>query len=485
MSSRSLLKTLSRDGLVDRCLLLEQLLSQHNVSVPPADAQTHNCNNTSNNKKQKKKRPFDFSKYGRRKIALKVAYLGERYHGLAMQSSTNETVEAHLLTALLKTKLIEKDFASAEYSRSGRTDKGVSAFGQVVSLYVRSAFPPSTVFTTAPTTVSTTATTEDNHSGNNSAKKAKVITELNYVKMLNGVLPTDIRVLDWAPVDDDFNARFSCTARHYKYFFFSENMDIKAMETACSYIVGEHDFSNFCKIDVSNGMTLFRRTIYDAFVRPYKPTNASLPLYEFNVRGRGFLWHQVRCLMAVLELVGKGREDPEIFRDLVDMEAFPCKPVYTMASERPLVLYNCEYDTLHWTGQTATDIETIENTWMRSWKENTTTNALHDLFMDILSDVSVSDHSGKVWKDVRSSLPSTMEEREKRKYKPMRSRPVGESFSQRLRRYEQKMKEKEQEEENNQTTTTTTWEFLRRLRKLRQRWPGRRRTRPLRSILVS
>ena len=30
-----------------------------------------------------------------------------------------------------------------------------------------------------------------------------------------------------------------------------------------------------------------------------------------NVLGRGFLWHQVRCVVAVLIMVGKGQEEPE------------------------------------------------------------------------------------------------------------------------------------------------------------------------------
>lgn len=46
-------------------------------------------------------------------------------------------VQFFLFEALLKTKLIE-DRPSSNYSRCGRTDKGVSAFGQVITLDVRS-----------------------------------------------------------------------------------------------------------------------------------------------------------------------------------------------------------------------------------------------------------------------------------------------------------------------------------------------------------
>jgi tRNA pseudouridine38/39 synthase len=89
------------------------------------------------NKKQKVQRAIDWSKYSKRHIALKVAYIGWNYHGLAVQQDTEETVEGHLIRALLKTHMIE-DIKSANFNRSGRTDKGVSAFGQVISLHIRS-----------------------------------------------------------------------------------------------------------------------------------------------------------------------------------------------------------------------------------------------------------------------------------------------------------------------------------------------------------
>jgi len=44
-------------------------------------------------KPPKPDKPFDFSRYAIRKIALKVAYLGWPYYGLASQDHTDETVE--------------------------------------------------------------------------------------------------------------------------------------------------------------------------------------------------------------------------------------------------------------------------------------------------------------------------------------------------------------------------------------------------------
>lgn len=78
----------------------------------------------------KAKRAFDFSAHGRRHVALKIAYLGWGYQGFASQENTNNTIEEKLFEALTKTRLIESRQTS-NYHRCGRTDKGVSAFGQV------------------------------------------------------------------------------------------------------------------------------------------------------------------------------------------------------------------------------------------------------------------------------------------------------------------------------------------------------------------
>lgn len=85
-------------------------------------------------------------------------YLGHNYHGLASQVSAPDTIEvtlllstcwqqllfsprtrlqAFLFDALIKRCLIESREKSS-YSRCGRTDKGVSAFSQIIALRLRS-----------------------------------------------------------------------------------------------------------------------------------------------------------------------------------------------------------------------------------------------------------------------------------------------------------------------------------------------------------
>ena len=49
-----------------------------------------------------------YFRYNTRHVALKIAYLGQDYHGFAVQEDTDKTIEHVLFDALIKTRLIEK-----------------------------------------------------------------------------------------------------------------------------------------------------------------------------------------------------------------------------------------------------------------------------------------------------------------------------------------------------------------------------------------
>nr|CAD2189803.1 unnamed protein product [Meloidogyne enterolobii] len=131
-----------------------------------------------------KQRPFDFSRYPKRRIAIMFLYLGWEYDGLVKQENTLKTVEQTLFNALVRTKLIESE-ENCEWTRC-----------DVSSEYCfwseRSSEPE---------------------------QRVKSTQELPYVKMLNGVLPKSVRVIAFAPVDKDFSARFDCIERVYTYIF--------------------------------------------------------------------------------------------------------------------------------------------------------------------------------------------------------------------------------------------------------------------------
>ncbi|NWH68432.1 PUS3 synthase, partial [Geococcyx californianus] len=286
--------------------------------------------------KKGQQRPFDFSAYGRRHVALKIAYLGWGYQGFASQENTSNTIEEKLFEALKKTRLVDNRQTS-NYHRCGRTDKGVSAFGQVISLDLRSNLSEGKKL--------------NGHEGTSEGKSES--EELRYTHILNRVLPPDIRVLAWAPVEPDFSARFSCLKRTYRYFFPCADMDVALMHAAAQRYVGTHDFRNLCKMDVANGVVNFQRTILSAsvtWVEAGGETGLQDPfrLCQFEVTGQAFLYHQVRCMMAILFLIGQRMESPEIINELLDVEKNPQKPQYSMAVEFPLVLHDCEFENLQW-----------------------------------------------------------------------------------------------------------------------------------------
>lgn len=315
--------------------------------------------------KKKRRKEFDMSRYGQRLVALRIAYQGWRYHGFAAQSNNSNTVEQHIFNSLITTHLI-KSRDTCEYSRSGRTDVGVSATGQIIGVRLRSIVAP----------------------------PSKGSMELDYLRVINARLPDGISVLAWAPVPDGtssipqlydgdpphirqhwkavadgtvqsgevrrpglaFSARFDAISRSYKYFFVKGVMNLDAMCKAVTFFEGNHDFRNFCRID--ENVTNFERLMYDVQIRRANDDSVvclgeeeadEYAMYYIFVRGQAFLWHQIRCMAAVLFDIGLQREHPSLVqRMLADAKTGMAqfgkgRPHYRMASATPLVLSECAY----------------------------------------------------------------------------------------------------------------------------------------------
>eukprot|EP00659_Diplonema_papillatum_P015844 gene15844-24212_t len=276
-------------------------------------------------KGKKEGRTFDMTRYRRKHVALRFSYIGTAYQGLALQDHTTETVEGRLFEALRRVRLIAEDEKVPEgFSRCGRTDKGVSALGQVCAMRLRSA-----------------QNLQDEAAMEDTPEK-----ELDYVGILNRVLPGDIRVSGWAFVEDNFSARFSCSGRVYKYFFFKGAKDIAAMRQAAAQLVGEHDFRNFAKLDVVH-VSNFVRRIFDVTIAP-AAEDLSSAVWVITVVGSAFLYHQVRCMVSVLFDVGDGLESPALVPTLLDIGKTPSRPSYTMAPPFGLVLWDCLFPSIRW-----------------------------------------------------------------------------------------------------------------------------------------
>lgn len=78
-----------------------------------------------------------FDKFETVKVALKVCYLGFNYDGMACQNMNDNTIEEYIFKAMHTMSLISNPIPLEEYTRAGRTDKGVSAMGNVIALPLR------------------------------------------------------------------------------------------------------------------------------------------------------------------------------------------------------------------------------------------------------------------------------------------------------------------------------------------------------------
>jgi len=311
----------------------------------------------------------------------------------------NEKLDAY------KASKLPVDWDGCEYSKCGRTDRGVSAFGQVIGVRVRSARQlktkkwdtiaelPNGSDDSVDVVDQSETETVDNDVTREIDTFDPIKHELPYIALLNKVLPPEIRILAWCPsTPPNFSARFSCKERVYKYFFTNpaflpqpttskttsatasgsaqatNDLNIDAMREAASYLIGLHDFRNFCKVDPTKQITNFVRRItntsidfvsssthpsiisnldliHNGVMEPstHQPNPHSLQLYTFTVRGSAFLWHQVRCMVAILFLIGQGFERPSLIKELLDVTTNPRKPQYEMANDKPLVLWDCTF----------------------------------------------------------------------------------------------------------------------------------------------
>lgn len=373
----------------------------------------------------KKQREFDFSKHNTRFIAIRFAYLGWNYNGLAFQYEPTPlpTVEETILQALAKARMVQDiDPSCCKFSRCGRTDKGVSAMNQVISLQVRSSL-----------------------SDEEQADKSNDDKEIPYMAILNSMLPPDIRItaICLRP-PPKFDARFSCKYRHYKYILSKKDLDIHSMELAAQKYIGSHDFRNFCKIDGSKQITNYQREVYSAEL-----ISMDDEYMVFDLKGSAFLWHQVRCMVAVLLSVGQGFEQPSIVDELLNVEVNPRKPIFEMANDIPLVLYDCVFPDMEWLYPVD-----FPGSFQKNIKE-------FPKLKGFVMDMELKAHIGKIMRDTvirdedKLDHPSGSGSinlgdgrgRSFKKYVPIMARELGESFETVNARHKEKKRKREQSSE--------------------------------------
>jgi tRNA pseudouridine38-40 synthase len=219
-----------------------------------------------------------------RNLRFTLAYDGTNYSGWQRQANAiaiQEVVERVL------TKICKEPITVAG---SGRTDAGVHARGQVVSFRTTNRMP---------------------------AERLSLA--------LNSLLPYDIVARDSREVPQEFHARYSAQGKLYRYLIYNAKLpspfqrnytwhipyalDIAAMNKAASLYVGTHDFSAF---QASGG----------APVDPVREIGSSYwqkngDVWEYNVKGNGFLYHMVRNMVGTMIEVGTHKRPIESITELL------------------------------------------------------------------------------------------------------------------------------------------------------------------------
>lgn len=179
----------------------------------------------------------------KRKVALLFGYIGERYCGLQWNHDPERpTVEEALLRALYECDMISltnmsnpKVMQLLNFERASRTDKGVHALCNVVSVNVMLPYHPDYVekekkrmleaasiigvknseVSPAPATLQEKKSEEAKDASNDNVDMKYSLDEAK--KLLRLALPSDIHLYDIIPVTRSFNAYLCCQGRRYEY----------------------------------------------------------------------------------------------------------------------------------------------------------------------------------------------------------------------------------------------------------------------------
>ncbi|KAL3316921.1 tRNA pseudouridine synthase 1 [Cichlidogyrus casuarinus] len=239
----------------------------------------------------------------RRQFAILMMYSGIGYYGMQRQpentQSTHPAIENELLDALLKANLIteeNKQFpGQVRFQRASKTDRSVSALGQVVS--------------------------------------GRFNEEVeNPTKVLNQHLPEKIRIVEFMRVTRGFNAKNICSHRVYQYimpsFALAQKDELLNESTALQYRIqsdtlnkfranlqnfkGTHNFFNF---------TSGRDAASKSCIRYMMDLNCSDPrLYDcsfeyliVDIVGQSFMLHQIRKMIALAIALTRGNCDDSVW----------------------------------------------------------------------------------------------------------------------------------------------------------------------------
>ncbi|GAB5381614.1 MAG: tRNA pseudouridine(38-40) synthase TruA [Aliiglaciecola sp.] len=221
------------------------------------------------------------------RVALGIEYDGSGYYGWQRQSHA-ASVQSHLESALSKVAN-----CPIQVQCAGRTDAGVHSTGQVVHFDSPVTRP-----------------------------------ERGWTLGVNANLPDDIAVKWVKNMSSDFHARFSATARRYRYIIFNNpfrpaimnkgvthvyaQLDHEKMHEAAQCLVGEHDFSAF-RASLCQSKSPIRRLKHIDVTRKGE-------YIMIDVQANAFVHHMVRNIAGSLIVIGSGEQPVTWMQDMLELK---------------------------------------------------------------------------------------------------------------------------------------------------------------------
>jgi tRNA pseudouridine38-40 synthase len=209
-----------------------------------------------------------------RTLRLALEYDGTDYRGFGIQP------DAPTIQGVLEAALGAALDQPVRVVAGGRTDSGVHAVGQVVSLTTASAMPADVV-----------------------------------QRATNARLPPDVYVRAVAEATAGFDARRSARWRRYRYtlwraaapnlwwrrysYHLAAPLDLATMRRASRRLIGRHDFAALATHQAQNAPSSTVRTVYSA------RWLVDGDFWHFEVVADAFLRHMVRSMVGTLLLAGR------------------------------------------------------------------------------------------------------------------------------------------------------------------------------------
>lgn len=219
-----------------------------------------------------------------RNIRLTLAFDGTAYHGWQIQ--TDEATIQGVVSRAIR----QISGETVKLTGSGRTDAGTHARRLMANFTTQSRMAAG-----------------------------------SWTRALNSALPRDIRVLSARRVSLRFHARRDARSKTYRYqiylgpilpphlareyYHYPYAADLRLMQKAARRYVGEHDFSSFTPVKISES----KSTVREIFRCQLKKRGCRL---WFTVEGNGFLQYMVRNMVGTLIEVGRKKMSLEQFGEL-------------------------------------------------------------------------------------------------------------------------------------------------------------------------